>query len=95
MDALNGTMEVDKPDNHRDLYKNAKISADVLIGEEVEMGEGVVIGERSIIGDSCVIGKNASLRDCVVLGGSRIEDGAVLHNCIYAFGEHVAIDPLT
>jgi len=91
MDALSGAMEVEKPENHRGLYNMAQIADNVMIGANVEMGEGVVIGERSIIGDGCVIGKNASLRDCVVLGGSHIEEGLVLKNCIYAFGEHVEI----
>lgn len=90
MNALIGKIPVSKPANHTEgPYSGARISGEILIGNNTSIGEGSIVTYRNIIGNNCIIGKNVYLENCLVFSDSKIPAGTHLKNSIYAFNEIV------
>jgi len=76
------------------LEKGARVSAEashdgegrVLVGAGAAVGPGVRFSGSVCVGPRCVIARGASLSACVVLGGTRIGEGARLCGCVIGYG---------
>jgi mannose-1-phosphate guanylyltransferase/phosphomannomutase len=60
------------------LGSTTHLQPPVLLGDHVRLGERTTVGPGSILGSNVSVGKDASLSQCIVLDGARIEPGAQL-----------------
>jgi mannose-1-phosphate guanylyltransferase/mannose-1-phosphate guanylyltransferase/phosphomannomutase len=62
------------------------VGAPVWIGEDCELGEGVRLMGPVAIGDRCTVEAGASLRDVILLPGTRVPEGEVVIGAIVGRG---------
>jgi mannose-1-phosphate guanylyltransferase/phosphomannomutase len=60
------------------LGSTTHLQPPVLLGDHVRLGERTTVGPGSILGSNVSVGKDASLSQCIVLDGAKIEPGAQL-----------------
>jgi mannose-1-phosphate guanylyltransferase len=84
VDALEGTVRLDAA--------GELVSAGVLVGEGTELGEDVELGRPVVIGPGCRIGERASVREAVVLAGTRLPaEAEIAEAIVLPSGEIIAI----
>jgi len=69
-DALSGAVELTPGEGEM-------LEERVLVGPGCEIGEGVELRGPAVIGSGCRIGTGARLRECVLLPGAELGEGAV------------------
>jgi len=62
------------------------VGAPAWIGEDCELGEGLRLMGPVAIGDGCKVGPGASLRDVILLPGTRVPEGEVVVGAIVGRG---------
>jgi mannose-1-phosphate guanylyltransferase len=60
-----------------------RVTAPVLIGPDARIGEGADLHGPVVVGDGCELGPGAMLRECVVLPGARVPEGALVVGGLY------------
>ena len=91
-DALAGEVELwrSEPEVSEGVYagegtdlSNAEVKPPVLVGADAEIAEAAALHGPVVVGAGCRIGSGARLRECVVLPGAEVPDGAVVIGGVY------------
>src|SRR5205807_661768 len=62
-------------ENAPESFQKAKVVGPAVIGSGCRFQEGSEIGPGVVIGDDCEMQKNAKIKNCVVLTGSKVKEG--------------------
>jgi len=57
----------------------------ILVDETTEIGENCIIGPNVVIGPKCKIGKGCRLKNCTLIGETKVGDGAFIDNSIISW----------
>jgi mannose-1-phosphate guanylyltransferase len=96
LDALSGEVGIEPPapevteglyDGGASGLGGAEVKTPLLIGADATVGSDANLHGPAVIGERCEIGAGAMLRDCVVLPGARIPDGALVVGGLYGASE--------
>lgn len=73
-----------------EIHHRAQITGPVLLAEECVIAEGAQIKGPSVLGARCEVAKGAIVEGAVLWHDSKVEEGAILRNCV--IGAHCHIE---
>ena len=65
-----------------EIHPHARITGPVLVAEECVIAEGAQIKGPTVLGPRCEVARDASVEGAVLCHDSKVEERAVLRNCI-------------
>ncbi len=71
------------------LHRTATLEGPVVLGRDVVISRGVTLCDNVTVGDGSWVRAGATVKDSVLLPGSRIGNGAYLEGCIVGSGYEV------
>lgn len=76
---------------HLDLLQLKNAQRHVFTGPKVRIEDFVQTEGHVCIGPGCLIGKGSTLKDCVILEGTKVGEGSRLERCV--IGRHCLLEP--
>ena len=92
LDALAGKVGIEPPapEVSEGIYAGdgsdldaVRVTAPILIGPDTRIGDAASLHGPVVVGDGCELGPGAMLRECVVLPGARVPEGALVVGGLY------------